>query len=181
MSQPSPTGSAATAVYLPPAEFAAKARIASMADYQRIYDQSIADPEAFWAAEAAELQWQQPWTRVLDWQAPFAQWFVGGKLNVCENCVDRHALGALADKPAIIWEGEPGDRRTLTYADLHAEVCRFANILERNGIQAGDRVIIYLPMVPEAAIAMLGCARIGAVHSVVFGGFSSEAIYDRLE
>ncbi len=185
MSQPSPTpeptGSAATAVYLPPPEFSAKARIASMADYERIYQASIADPEAFWAAEAAELQWQQPWTKVLDWQAPFAQWFVGGKLNVCENCVDRHALGALADKPAIIWEGEPGDRRTLTYADLHAEVCRFANMLERNGIQAGDRVIIYLPMVPEAAIAMLGCARIGAVHSVVFGGFSSEAIYDRLE
>jgi acetyl-CoA synthetase len=185
MSQPSSTpdlaGSATPAVYLPPAEFSAKARIASMADYQRIYDQSIADPEAFWAAEAAELHWQQPWTSVLDWQMPFARWFAGGKLNVCENCVDRHALGPLADKPAILWEGEPGDRRTLTYADLYAEVCRFANILERNGIQAGDRVIIYLPMVPEAVIAMLGCARIGAVHSVVFGGFSSEAIYDRLE
>ena len=179
-STPDPAGSA-TAVYLPPATFAATARIGSMADYQRLYDQSIADPEAFWAAEAAELHWQQPWTTVLDWQMPFAKWFDGGKLNVCENCVDRHALGPLANKPAIIWEGEPGDRRTLTYTDLHQEVCRFANILERNGIQAGDRVIIYLPMVPEAAIAMLGCARIGAVHSVVFGGFSSEAIYDRLE
>ena len=173
--------SAATAVYLPPAEFSAAARISSMADYQRIYDQSIVDPQAFWAAEAAELKWQQPWTTVLDWQMPFAKWFDGGKLNVCENCVDRHALGPLADKPAIIWEGEPGDRRTLTFADLHREVCQFANVLERNGIQAGDRVIIYMPMVPEAAIAMLGCALIGAVHSVVFGGFSSEAIYDRLE
>ena len=168
-------------VFLPSADFAAAARIASMDDYQRRYDESIANPDAFWAAEAGELVWQQPWTTVLDWQAPFARWFDGGKLNVCENCVDRHATGSLRNKAAIIWEGEPGDRRTLTYGQLYREVCRFANVLERNGIQAGERVIIYMPMVPEAAIAMLACARIGAVHSVVFGGFSSESIYDRLE
>ena len=168
-------------IYPPPADFSARARVPSMDDYQRRYDASIADPEAFWAAEAGELLWREPWTRVLDWQMPFARWFDGGKINVCENCVDRHANGPLRDKAAIIWEGEPGDQRTLTYGQLHEEVCRFANVLERNGLTAGDRVIIYMPMVPEAAVAMLACARIGAVHSVVFGGFSSESIYDRLE
>jgi acetyl-CoA synthetase len=176
-----PAASEPRSVYLPPAGFAARARIGSMADYQRRYDASLADPEGFWAAEAGELRWREPWTRVLDWSnPPFAKWFDGGRLNVCENCVDRHAEGPLRDKAAIIWEGEPGDQRTLTYGQLHGEVCRFANVLEKNGIREGDCVLIYLPMVPEAAIAMLACARIGAVHSVVFGGFSSESIYDRL-
>ena len=152
-----------------------------MAVYKKLYKESIEKPEKFWAREARELTWQKPWSKVLDWKAPFAKWFDGGKLNVCENCVDRHALGARKNKAAIIWEGEPGDKRTLTYGQLHKEVCRFANVLEKKGVKAKDRVLIYMPMVPEAAIAMLACARIGAVHNVVFGGFASEAIVDRLE
>ena len=166
----------------PPAEaFAKQARIPSMKRYKELYDQSIADPEAFWAAEASELHWQKKWDTVLEWDAPFAKWFVGGKLNVSESCVDHHLQGARKDKKAIIWEGEPGEVRTLTYQELHKEVCRFANALKANGVKVGDRVIIYMPMVPEAAIAMLACARIGAVHSVVFGGFSAESIKDRIE
>ncbi|MEI7911533.1 MAG: acetate--CoA ligase [Verrucomicrobiota bacterium] len=168
-------------VYLPPKDFAAKARIPSLAAYRKLYAESIADPEAFWAAEAKELLWHKPWSKVLEWQMPFAKWFDGGKLNVCENCVDRHAAGPRKNKAAIIWEGEPGDQRVITYGQLQKDVCRFANVLEANGIKAGQRVIIYMPMVPEAVVAMLACARIGAVHSVIFGGFSSEAIYDRLE
>ncbi len=168
-------------VHLPPAEFAAKARIGSMAAYRKLYKESIEQPEKFWAREAGELVWQKPWEQVLDWKPPFAKWFVGGKLNVAQNCVDRHAAGPRKNKAAIIWEGEPGDRRVLTYGQLQKEVCRFANVLLKNGIKSKDRVLIYMPMVPEAAIAMLACARIGAVHSVVFGGFASEAISDRLE
>ncbi len=168
-------------VHKPSKEFSAKARIPSMAAYKKLYKESIDRPDKFWAKEAKELLWQKPWTKVLEWKAPFAKWFEGGKLNVCENCVDRHALGARKNKAAIIWEGEPGDKRVLTYGQLHKEVCRFANVLEKNGIKAKDRVLIYMPMVPEAAIAMLACARIGAVHNVVFGGFASEAIVDRLE
>ena len=166
----------------PPAEaFAKNARIPSMKRYKELYDQSIADPESFWAAEASELHWQKKWDTVLEWDAPFAKWFVGGKLNVSESCVDHHLKGTRKDKKAIIWEGEPGEVRTLTYQELHVEVCRFANALKANGVKVGDRVIIYMPMVPEAAIAMLACARIGAVHSVVFGGFSAESIKDRIE
>ncbi|RYD66336.1 MAG: acetate--CoA ligase, partial [Verrucomicrobiaceae bacterium] len=130
---------------------------------------------------AKELEWRAKWTKVLDWKAPDAKWFVGGKLNVCENCVDRHAKGSRRNKAAIIFEGEPGDRQVLTYAQLHREVCRFANVLLAKGVKSKDRVLVYMPMIPEAAIAMLACARIGAVHSVVFGGFSSESIVDRLE
>ncbi len=168
-------------VFKPAAAFAKQAQVKSLADYKKRYAESIKNPEKFWAAEAKELTWQVPWKKVLEWNAPFAKWFVGGKLNLCENCVDRHAANpARKNKAAIIWEGEPGDTRTLTYQQLHREVCRAANMLKAQGVKAKDRVIIYMPMVPEAAIAMLACARIGAVHSVVFGGFSANAIYDRI-
>ncbi|HEY1769459.1 MAG TPA: acetate--CoA ligase [Chthoniobacterales bacterium] len=167
-------------VFKPAAAFAKKARISSLAQYRRMYRESIAQPDKFWAREAKELRWQKPWTKVLEWKPPFAKWFVGGRLNVSENCLDRHLDGARRNKAAIIWEGEPGEKRTLTYQQLHREVCRFANVLKRNKIAKGDRVIIYLPTIPEAAIAMLACARIGAVHSVVFGGFSADSIRDRI-
>ena len=152
-----------------------------MAAYKKLYKESIEKPEKFWAREAKELTWRKKWTEVLKWKAPDATWFVGGKLNVCENCVDRHAAGLRKNKVAILWEGEPGDKRVITYGQLQKDVCRFANVLEKNGVKAGDRVLIYMPMVPEAAIAMLACARIGAVHNVVFGGFAAEALVDRLE
>ena len=169
-----------TRVFKPARAFAKNARIGSLADYRRIYRASLRQPEKFWAREAGELCWQKRWKKVLEWKAPFAKWFVGGKLNVSENCLDRHLQGPRRNKAAIIWEGEPGDKRTLTYQQLHREVCRFANVLKRNKIRKGDRVIIYLPTIPEAAIAMLACARIGAVHSVVFGGFSADSIRDRI-
>ena len=168
-------------VFKPSKEFSRKARVSSMAQYRRMYKESIEKPAVFWAREAKELHWQEPWKKVLEWKAPFAKWFTGARLNVCENCVDRHLTNGRKNKAAIIWEGEPGDKRVLTYQQLHREVCRFANVLEANGVKAKDRVLIYMPMVPEAAIAMLACARIGAVHSVVFGGFSAESIVDRLE
>jgi acetyl-CoA synthetase len=158
--------------YKPSKEFSSKARIKSMAQYKKMYNESIDAPAKFWAKEASELTWQKKWTKVLDWKVPYAKWFVGGKINVCENCVDRHANGPRKNKAAIIFEGEPGDRTVLTYAQLKREVCKFANVLEKNGVKSKDRVIIYMPMIPEAAIAMLACARIGAVHSVIFGGFS---------
>ena len=167
-------------VFKPSKEFAKDARIRSFAEYKKIYAESIKSPEKFWAKQAADLLWRKKWTKVLDWKAPFAKWFIGGKLNVAENCLDRHLSGPRRNKAAIIWEGEPGERRVLTYQQLHREVCVFANILKRNGCKKGDRVLIYMPHIPEAAIAMLACARIGAVHSVVFGGFSSESIRDRL-
>ena len=163
----------------PSPEFVSKARIRGIDDYKERYAASIADPEKFWSDTASELAWQRPWDTTLEWDCPFAKWFVGGKINVSENCIDRH-LEARGDKIAILWEGEPGDKRTLTYSELHAETCKFANVLKSHGISAGDRVIIYMPMVPEAAIAMLACARIGAVHSVIFGGFSSASISDRI-
>ena len=169
------------AVHKPSREFSAKARIPSMAAYKKLYQESIDKPAVFWAREAKELVWQKPWSKVLEWKAPNAKWFDGGKLNVCENCVDRHASGARKNKAAIIWEGEPGDKRVITYGQLQKDVCRFANVLEKNGVKSKDRVLIYMPMIPEAAIAMLACARIGAVHNVVFGGFASEAIVDRLD
>lgn len=170
-----------TRVFKPSDPFVQSALIPSLEQYRDLHQQSIQDPDKFWGQQATELLlWRQKWTTVLKWEAPFAQWFVGGKLNVSENCLDRHLTGARRNKAAIIWEGEPGEVRTLTYQQLHREVCKFANVLKRNRVQKGDRVIIYMPMTPEAAIAMLACARIGAVHSVVFGGFSSEAIKDRL-
>jgi acetyl-CoA synthetase len=147
-----------------------------------LYDEAAADDEGFWARQAAELlDWDEEWTTILDWQLPYAKWFVGGKLNVAANCVDRHVAAGNGDRVAIHWEGEPGDTRTITYGDLHGEVQRFANALKALGVVKGDRVNIYLPMIPEVAIAMLACARIGAPHSVVFGGFSAQALADRID
>jgi len=178
--KPSDHAAELKAVHKPSKEFSKKARIGSMAAYEKLYKHSIEKPEKFWASEAKELVWQKPFSKVLEWKAPDAKWFGGGKINVAENCVDRHATGARANKAAIIWEGEPGDQRTITYAQLHREVCQFANVLLKRGVKSKDRVLIYMPMIPEAAIAMLACARIGAVHNIVFGGFASEAILDRL-
>ena len=169
-----------TRIFKPAAAFAKKARIGSMAEYKQMHAESIAKPDKFWAREAKELQWQKKWDKVLDWKIPYAKWFVGGKINASENCLDRHLATPRANKAAIIWEGEPGEKRVLTYRQLHREVCKFANVLKRNGVKKGDRVLIYMPLIPEASIAMLACARIGAVHSVVFGGFSAESIKDRL-
>src|SRR5687767_5723870 len=145
-----------------------------------VYDRAATDPEAFWSEWASKLQWFEPWKRVLEWKPPHAKWFVGGKLNAAYNCLDRHLAGARRNKAALVWEGEPGDTRTYTYWDLHREVSKFANVLKSLGVKHGDRVAIYLPMIPEAAIAMLACARIGAPHSVVFGGFSAESLRDRI-
>ena len=165
----------------PPAAFSEQARIKSLAEYEQLYARAKADPEAFWAELAErELHWFKKWDQVLDWQPPFAKWFVNGKINISYNCLDRHLTTERRDKTALIWEGEPGDSRTFTYAQLHAEVCQFANALKQLGVQKGDLVGIYMPMIPEAAIAMLACARIGAPHTVVFGGFSAEALRDRL-
>ncbi len=166
-------------VFKPAKAFASKARIKSMAQYKKMWNESIRNPEKFFAREAKELTWQKPWTKVLDWKCPYAKWFVGGQLNVSENCLDRHLDGPRRTKAAIMWEGEPGEKRVLTYQQLHREVCRFANVLKRNGVKKGHRVLIYMPMIPEAAIAMLACTRIGAIHTVVFGGFSAESIKDR--
>ena len=152
-----------------------------MEEYEAMYAQSIADPETFWAEAAKELHWFQPWTKVLDWQLPRAKWFVGGKLNLSYNCVDRHALGAKKDHVAILWEGEPADEvRRLTFGELHIEVQKFANVLKQQGIRKGDRVAVYMGMTPELAIALLACARIGAIHSVIFGGFAAHALVDRI-
>jgi acetyl-CoA synthetase len=145
-----------------------------------VYERAERDPEAFWAGFARELEWIQPWDTVLKWDPPHAQWFAGGKINASANCLDRHARTAHRNKAAIIWEGEPGDRRTLTYWDLYRQVSAFANVLKGLGVSRGDRVALYLPLIPELAIAMLACARIGAVHSVVFGGFSAESLRDRI-
>ncbi|QOV23168.1 acetate--CoA ligase [Anabaenopsis elenkinii] len=167
--------------FSPTKEFAQNAQIKSLADYQQLWAQAQADPQQFWGELAAtQLHWFQQWDTVLDWQPPFAQWFVGGKINISYNCLDRHLTTWRKNKAALIWEGEPGDSRTLTYAQLHREVCQFANVLKQLGAKKGDRIGIYMPMIPEAAIAMLACARIGAPHSVVFGGFSAEALRDRL-
>jgi acetyl-CoA synthetase len=167
-------------VFPPPPEFSAKAHIKSLEEYETLYKKSIEDPEAFWAGAASELHWFEPWTQVLDWKLPLARWFVGGKINLSYNCVDRHALGARADKTALIWEGEPGEVRRFTYAELHVEVQKFANALKSLGIKKGDRVAVYMGMTPELAIALLACARIGAIHSVIFGGFAANAIADRV-
>jgi acetyl-CoA synthetase len=164
----------------PPGEFSRQAHIKSMQDYDRLCAEAERDPEAFWGNIARELHWFKPWDKVLEWKAPWAKWFVGGQLNLCYNCVDRHVQSWRKNKAAIIWEGEPGDLRTLTYQQLHVEVQKFANVLKSLGIKKGDRVAIYMGMVPELPIAMLACARIGAVHSVVFGGFSANALVDRI-
>jgi acetyl-CoA synthetase len=166
-------------LFPPPAEFARRARIPSLAAYEKLWREAADDLEGFWGRAADELHWFQPWQRVLDWNEPFAHWFVGGKTNASFNCLDRHLGTPIQDKLALVWEGEPGDMRQFTYAELHREVCQFAGVLKSLGVSTGDVVSIYLPMVPELVIAMLACARIGAVHSVIFGGFSSEAIADR--
>jgi len=162
--------------FAPPKGFAAHANAKSAA----LYAKGAKDPEAFWADWAKQLTWDKPWKKVLDWKPPHAKWFLGGKLNASVNCLDRHIDGFRRTKAAIVWEGEPGDRRTLTYRELYVEVNKFANVLRKLGIRRGDRVTIYLGMVPELPIAMLACARIGAIHSVVFGGFSAEALRDRI-
>jgi len=160
----------------PSAAFAAAAHVSDAS----IYEQADKDPEAFWAMFASELEWSTPWTKVLDWKPPHAKWFVGGKLNASVNCLDRHVRTWRRNKAAIIWEGEPGEKRTLTYWELYRDVCQFANVLRSLGVRKGDRVAIYLPLIPELAIAMLACARLGAIHSVVFGGFSAESLRDRI-
>jgi acetyl-CoA synthetase len=169
-----------TRVFPPTAAFAAQARIKSLDEYQKLWDDAAADLPRFWGDLARqELHWFTPFTKTLEWKEPFAEWFVGGKTNVAYNCLDRNIAAGLGSRTAIIWEGEPGDTRTFTYAELHRDVCKFASALKNLGVKSGDRVSIYMPMVPELAIAMLACARIGAVHSVIFAGFSAEAIADR--
>ena len=167
-------------LFPPPAEFAQNAWIGTEAEYSRLYAHSVQHPEAFWAEAARELEWIAPWKQVLEGDGPDARWFTGGRLNLSSNCVDRHATGARRDKLALIWEGEPGEVRTLTFAQLLDEVSRFANALKAVGVGKGDRVAIYMGMTPELAVALLACARIGAVHSVVFGGFAAHAIADRV-
>jgi len=166
-------------VFPPSAEFSAQAHVKSLDEYRKLWQEAVDSPETFWARYASELHWFRRWDQVLVWEEPYAKWFVGGQTNICYNCVDRHLSTWRRNKAAIVWEGEPGDERVLRYVDLHREVCRFANVLKSLGIQKGDRVSIYMGMVPELAIAVLACARIGAIHSVVFGGFSAEALADR--
>ena len=159
----------------PPGSFVASAVVRDPG----VYERAAADPEAYWAEWASKLDWFEPWHTVLEWNPPYAKWFLGGKLNVSHNCLDRHVEAGRGARTALIWEGEPGDTKTYTYAELHAEVCAFSNVLRGLGVERGDRVTIYLPMIPEAAVAMLACTRIGAVHSVVFGGFSPDSLADR--
>ncbi|MBI3598163.1 MAG: AMP-binding protein, partial [Nitrospirae bacterium] len=167
-------------VFKPKKEFTRDAIIKSRAAYQRLCNKAEKDPEGFWGNLARELVWAKPWKKILEWKLPYAKWFVGGKINVSYNCLDRHLATFRKNKAALIWEGEPGDSRTLTFQDLHREVCKFGNVLKNLGVAKGDRVAIYLPMIPELPIAMLACARIGAIHSVIFGGFSALAVRDRV-
>jgi acetyl-CoA synthetase len=166
--------------FSPDAAFAASAHIRSADAYAALRKRAADDPQAFWSEVAGELHWFEKWNKVLEWDLPFAKWFVGGKTNMSFNCLDRHLTTARKNKIAILWEGEPGDVRALSYQMLHREVCRFANVLKQLGIRTGDRATIYLGMVPELPIAMLACARIGVIHNVVFGGFSAEALRDRI-
>src|SRR6266571_6089574 len=163
--------------YPPPESFR---QHASLHD-EAIYAEAAKDPEAFWARQAEDLHWMRRWDTILDWNPPFAKWFVGGKINASDNFLDRHGQSHRRHKAAIVWEGEPGESRVLTYDSLWRDVMRFANVLKGLGVKAGDRVTLYMPMVPELPIAMLACARIGAVHSVIFGGFSAKSIRDRCE
>ncbi|MEP6742771.1 MAG: acetate--CoA ligase [bacterium] len=167
-------------VFPPPPEFSEKAHIKSMAELERLRADATKDPEGFWARMAEELHWFKKWDTVLKWELPHAEWFGGGRINVSYNCLDRHLQTWRRNKAALIWEGEPGDQRTLTYQQLHVEVCKFANVLKGSGVEKGDRVALYMPLIPELAISMLACARIGATHSVIFGGFSSAALIDRI-
>src|SRR2546422_719660 len=161
----------------PPDSFKAQAHVRDTTPHER----ARRDPEGYWADWAKQLEWSRPWDRVLEWKPPHAKWFLGGKLNVSVNCLDRHVRAGKSGRVALIWEGEPpGQVRRITYGELHADVNKFANVLKGLGVRRGDRVAIYLPMVPEVAVAMLACARIGAVHTVVFGGFSAESLRDRI-
>ena len=171
-----------TRKFPPPEAFSRNAAISSWKQYETLYQESIKNPEKFWGDVASQLHWFKKWDRVRNWdKAPFARWFEGGKTNLSYNCLDRHLSTWRRNKAAIIWEGEPvGERRTLTYLELHRQVCKFANVLKSRGIKSGDSVAIYMPMVPELAVAMLACARIGAVHSIIFGGFSAPALVDRI-
>jgi acetyl-CoA synthetase len=169
-----------TRVFPPPPEFSERAHIRSLAELETLRQEAHESPDTFWARMAEELDWFKRWDEVLKWNPPHARWFDGGKINIAHNCIDRHLQTWRRNKAAIIWEGEPGEQRTLTYAQLHREVCRFANVLKRGGVEIGDRVALYMPMIPELAIAMLACARIGATHSVVFGGFSADSLRDRI-
>ncbi len=166
--------------FSPPEGFRSKARLANLEAYERLYRQSLDDPDTFWGETAAELHWFKRWETVQAWDEPHVRWFVGGQTNLAYNCLDLQVERGRGDKVALHWEGEPGDRRTITYSELLHEVQRFANVLKSHGVTKGDRVAIYLPMIPEAAVAMLACARIGAPHSVVFGGFSAQALADRI-
>ncbi|HLI77036.1 MAG TPA: acetate--CoA ligase, partial [Acidobacteriaceae bacterium] len=187
---PSPSSDGATAtfhsflredrLFPPPAGFAESAWVGSQAQYETMYRQSVEDPAGFWAGAARELDWIEPWQEVLTGSGPEARWFTGGRLNLAVNCVDRHAGGSRADKPALIWEGEPGEVRILTFREMQEAVSRFANALKSAGVRKGDRVAVYMGMAPELALALLACARIGAVHSVIFGGFAAHAIADRV-
>jgi acetyl-CoA synthetase len=168
-------------VFPPPVEFAKSARISSMEEYRTLWNRAKDDPQGFWNDMASHLVWRKPWDKVMEWTEPHVKWYVGGQLNASENCVDRHCVGPRRNKAALIWEGEPGDRRVLRYQDLKREVGRFANVLKAQGVTKGDVVAIYMPMVPELVIAMLACARIGAPHTVVFGGFSGEALVGRIQ
>ncbi len=176
-----------TRVFPPPPAFSKQAHIKSLDDYKRMYRESVDEPEKFWGGVAASFHWFKKWDKVLDWKAPYAKWFVGGKTNMAYNCLDRQIAEGRGDKTAIIWEGEPlngaagPDVRRLSYKQMKDDVCRLANGLKQLGVRKGDRVTIYMPMVPEAAVAMLACARLGAAHSVIFGGFSSQAIADRVD
>ncbi len=167
-------------VFPPSKEFSSRANVSSFEMYEAMYQRSLDDPDAFWSETASELDWFEPWNQVLRWEEPFAEWFVGGKTNLSHNCLDRHLTTWRKNRVALLWEGEPGDVRVLTYQMLHREVCRFANVLVSLGLKPGDRATIYLGMVPELPIAMLACARVGVTHNVVFGGFSAEALRDRI-
>src|SRR3989304_6624804 len=167
-------------IFKPSPSFGRQAYIKNRREYDQLANKASKDPERFWASIAKELHWFKPWKKVLDWKPPFAKWFVGGKINISYNCLDRHLMTWRKNKAALIWEGEPGENRILTYQELHREVCKFANVLKSIGIIPGDRVVIYMPMIPELPIAMLACARIGATHSVIFGGFSAEALSGRI-
>src|SRR5271168_4586356 len=169
-----------TRTFPPSPEFSRQAHIGSMAQYEALWNRAKDDPEGFWGEHAQVLSWDKTWDKVLDWQPPFAKWFVGGQLNAAYNCVDRHCVGPTKNKAAIIWEGEPGDRRVLRYQDLQREVSKFANVLKSLGVQKGDVVAVYMPLVPELVIALLACARIGAPHTVIFGGFSAESLSGRI-
>ncbi|HEX7371437.1 MAG TPA: acetate--CoA ligase, partial [Thermodesulfobacteriota bacterium] len=168
----------------PSKEFSSKAHIKSLEEYKKLYEKSVKDPDGFWGEQAQNLEWFKKWDKVLDYSFGdnlYVKWFQGGKINVTVNCLDRHLKTAKKDKVALLWEGEPGDSRKYTYQQLYEEVCKFANVLKKRGVKKGDRVTIYMPMIPELPIALLACARIGAIHSIVFGGFSADALKDRIQ